>query len=169
MKDNTKATDWQVVWKTGVFSTFLLALGLFACLFVEKGLQNILPAYADDIRIAAMLFIIWLIVSSSLKAADKIKHSIEGWKLILLGTAIAVLGTFIYTVIKGYFPDLIWNTSKSVVFPFEWNNFAFFSGIGFILALTSVIRLRVGSKFWSRILVYLVYIGIAVIVYSFGK
>ena len=169
MKDRTKATDWQVVWKTGVFSTLLLAIGLFASLFIEKGLQNSLPAYADDIRIAAMLFIIWLIVSSSLRAADKIKHSIEGWKLILLGTAIVAIGTFIYTVIKGYFPNLFWNTSSSVVYPFEWSSFGFFTGIGFILALTSVIRLRVGSKFWSKILVYLVYIGIAVIVYSFGK
>ena len=71
MKDNTKATDWQVVWKTGVFSTFLLALGLFACLFVEKGLQNILPAYADDIRIAAMLFICLLYTSPSPRDRQK--------------------------------------------------------------------------------------------------
>ena len=169
MADKTKASDWQVILKTSTFSIVILAIGLFACLFVEKGLQNFSPAYADDIRVAAMLFIIWLVVSSAIKSASSIKRSIDGWKLILMGTAIAVIGTFIYTVVKGYFPDLIWNTSSSVVYPFQWNSFAFFSGIGAILALTSVIRLRVGSKFWKTVLIWLVYIGIAVVVYSFGK
>ncbi len=169
MAEQTKASDWQVILKTSIFSTLILAIGLFACLFVEKGLQNFSPAYADDIRVAAMLFIIWLVVSSAIKSASSIKKRIEGWKLILMGIAIAVVGTFIYTVVKGFFPDLIWNTSSSVVYPFQWSSFGFFSGIGAILALTSVIRLRVGSKFWSSVLVWLVYIGIAVIVYSFGK
>lgn len=169
MADKTKASDWQVILKTATFSTIILAIGLFACLFVEKGLQNFSPSYADDIRVAAMLFIIWLVVSSAIKSASSIKRSVEGWKLILMGIAIAVIASFIYTVVKGYFPDLIWNTSKSVVYPFQWSSFGFFSGIGAILALTSVIRLRVGSKFWSNVLVWLVYIGIAVVVYSFGK
>lgn len=169
MADKTKASDWQVIFKTATFSIIILAIGLFACLFVEKGLQNFSPSYADDIRVAAMLFIIWLVVSSAIKSASNIKRSVEGWKLILMGTAIAVISTFIYTVVKGYFPDLIWNTSSSVVYPFQWSSFGFFSGIGAILALTSVIRLRVGSKFWSNVLVWLVYIGIAVVVYSFGK
>ena len=169
MAEQTNASDWQVILKTSIFSIVILAIGLFACLFVEKGLQNFSPAYADDIRVAAMLFIIWLVVSSAIKSASSIKKRIEGWKLILMGIAIAVVGTFIYTVVKGFFPDLIWNTSSSVVYPFQWSSFGFFSGIGAILALTSVIRLRVGSKFWSSVLVWLVYIGIAVIVYSFGK
>lgn len=164
-----KSTDWQVILKTAIYGIVILAVGMFGSLFIEKALANVTPKFADDIQIAAILFLIWLIVNATIKAADKVKHTIEGWKLIILGTGIATIGTFIYTVIKGYFPDLIWNTSGSIVFPFEWNKFFFFSAIGFVLSLTAVIRLRVGSKFWGKVLIYLVYFAIAVLVYLIGR
>lgn len=164
-----KSTDWQVILRTAIMSIIILAALLFSALFIEKALSNSLPKYADDIRIAAVLFAIWLVVGAAIRSADNVKKTIEGWKLILLGTAIAVIAAFIYTVIKGYFPDMIWNTTDSVVYPFEWKKFGFFSVVGFVLSLTAVIRLRVGSKFWSKVLVYLVYIGIAVLVYALSR
>lgn len=171
-KVNSKADnrhDWQIILKTAMYGVVILAAGMFGSLFIEKALSNSIPKFADDIRIAAVLFLIWLVVNATIKAADKVKHSIEGWKLIILGTGIAVIGSFIFTVIKGYFPDLIWNTSESIVFPFEWNKFFFYSAIGFVLSLTSVIRLRVGSKFWGKILIYAVYAAILILVYLIGK
>ena len=169
MTKKIKSTDWQVILRTATMSTVILAALLFSALWIEKGLSKIIPPYADDIRIGAILFAIWLIVGAAIRAADKVKRSIEGWKLILLGSAIVTIAAFIYTIVKGFFPDLIWNTTESIVYPFEWKSFGFYAAIGFILSLTSVIRLRVGNAFWSKVLVYLVYAGIIVLVFALSK
>ena len=163
----TKASDEAVLLRDFIISSVLLSGIFIATLWLEKWLLGYTEKYADDLRIAIMLFALWLVINSGIRAADKIKRRIEGWKLILLGTCIALVAALLFNLFRYYFSNMIWS-AEMVDGSFNWSSLGFFGALGLILSLITVILMRIESKFWENVLVLLVIAGIALVVYLFA-
>lgn len=161
-------SDWQILASIFFYCTFFLAAGFVAALWLEKMLAASMPQYADDLRIAVMLFLLWLVISAGLRSADKVRKNMEGWKLMLTGLCIALAGSAVFNIFRLLFPSLIWSEEMTPISGFHWQSCLFFGVIGFVLSLISVIRQRISSKLWSNVLIFLVIAGIFLLIYYFA-
>jgi hypothetical protein len=164
-----QATDWQVLFRIGIISSILLGAFFIGSTWVEKWILQFTARYADEVRIGLMLFLLWLVVASSVRSADKVRSSMEGWKLIALGTAIAMVGAVIYNLFRIIFPAVIWSAETAPTKGFMWQSLLFFTAVGFVLSLVTVIRERVNNKLWANMLILLIIVGIGFLIFRFAR
>lgn len=171
MTKNTAAevSDTQLFMRLTLYGTLILGVLFIASLWLEKLLLPVAGKYADDIRIGVMLLLMWAVITGLVRSGNKLKRSIEGWKLMLLALLVGVGGALIFNLFRTLFPNVIWSQETATVEGFNWGSFLFFGAVGLVFGMITVIKERVHSKFWENILILLVALGIALIIFYFAK
>lgn len=153
-------TEFQILIRVFAFCSLILAISFIASLWVEKWILPLTSVYADDIRIGLMLFALWLTVSSGIRSALKLRKNLEGWLLMALGAAIAFAGALLFNVFRILFPGMVWTIDHSDTAGVAWQSCLFFTVMGLVLAVITVIRERVENRLWSFLLIAFVVIGL---------
>lgn len=152
-KKEVRQADGVVMWKSVLFSgIFLGVLFSLTHLFLPKLID---PAvnWHNRALIGLKVLILWLVVSSTIRAIDKIREKMPAWQLALGGILTAVAGCLVNEGIRN---AVFVFRGEADMADFDYRGLAFFSGLGFILSLVSMINLRVKNRFLGNVLEFLV-------------
>mgnify|MGYP000055266178 FL=1 len=127
--------------------------------------QQLLPgtdSWSKGIKTAVSLLVFWLVITSTLRAMNKMRKNMDWFKLLGGGVGIATLGIVLFLVTLQF---LNWLKVSWAEDP-NYGLIGFYAGGALIVSLLSLINLRVKSKMMGNVLEFLV---IALVAYLFFK
>lgn len=162
--ESNKRSENRILWTTVFISSVLLGSLLFA-------LDGIFHHWIGDpnrlgrgIKVGLSLLIFWLVVTASLRSVNRLAAGIAGFKLLVGGVAIAVLGTLLSQLILHI---LIWFEESWAPDP-NYGTFLFYGIGGMIASVISLINLRTPDKRVGNILEVIIIIVVALLFFYFA-
>ncbi|MCB0706884.1 MAG: hypothetical protein KDC34_16325 [Saprospiraceae bacterium] len=149
-KKNTSIVFWQTVLMSGL----LLGGVLLVSIYGGNRLAEAQPKIGSGIRTALMLFVLWLIVSSGIRSLNSLNKKSGFANLVLGGMLISGIGSlacFSFAKVVSFFRE--GSTLSSI---FDFKSVLFFSGVGLILSLLTVINLQTKNRALGNVLEVLV-------------
>jgi len=147
--------QWQAAFIGGIF----LALLLSAVLWGWPHIFGKETSFSRAALAAIQLFLIWLVVTSTVRAIHRIRPKIELWRLYLAG----IVTSFTGIILKG----IVWSGKQyaqegGVTFSFK--KLLFYLGVAFIASSIALIRLRVRNQKTGQVL-EVVFIGVVMFLF----
>ncbi len=152
--------DNRVLGKTILIGGITIAVLLVIWEVVHLKLFPGADSWSKGVKTAVSLLVFWLVITSSLRAMNKMREDMDWFKLIAGGVGIATLGVVLFLV---SLQVLNWWEVSWAEQP-NYGLIGFYAGGAFIVSLLSLINLRVESKMMGNVLEFLV---IALVVYLF--
>ncbi|MCP3930073.1 MAG: hypothetical protein GY705_13345 [Bacteroidetes bacterium] len=156
MTKKKEKQDYTVIARAVIIAIFLMGLGAIAVNYLERLWAGLFPNYMGQIRTGVMLFILWLVVTSTLRSIDKLNPGSRGWTFVISGAFIALGGFLLYNLFLFLVNQF---SSTSELLP-VWGMIPLFTGIGLILGLISLINLRVKNRKFGNVLEVLVVVAV---------
>lgn len=147
--------QWQAAFIGGIF----LALLLSAALWVWPHLFGRETSFSRAVLAAIQLFLIWLVVTSTVRAIHRIRPKIELWRLYIAGIVTSLTGI----VLK----EIVWSGKQygqEGSEPFSFKKLLFYLAVAFIASSIALIRLRVRNQKTGQIL-EIVFIGVVMFLF----
>ena len=105
--------------------------------------------FAKAAQIGIELFIMWLVITSTIRSIHTLRARTPNWKLLVGGCLTAVFGPLVreltLRIVANFKEDMDME-------PFQWKGLLFFAGLGLLAALIALIRLRVRNRAMGNIL-----------------
>lgn len=158
-------TDSSVMLRAAITSAIVLGIGLNLIPFLTAYLAASTPDFKQKLETGLEIFLIWLVLTSTLRSIDKMRPGTDAWKFLLAGVIIVVGGVllqFIFSLGIGLFRDG-WQSS------FDAKELGFYAVMGLIASLISMINLKVENQFLGNILEFLVIALVIFLFYTFMK
>ena len=152
--------DSNVMFRASVISAVILGIALNAAVFLAERFAASTPDFKEKVIVGLSLLFTWLILTSTLRSIDKMRSGTDAWKFLFAGIIIAAGVVFL----KFVFANLIALFVEGWPKAFELQSITFYTVIGFIIALISMINLKVENKFLGNVLEFIV---IGAIIYAF--
>ena len=159
------ATENRVLGKSILISGILLSILLIALELLFPKLFEEPTAWSNGVKTGLSLLLFWVVITSTLRAMNKLEHQMEAIKLILGGVGIAALGIALYLVTMQF---LNWFEVNGAEKP-RYGLIGFYSAGGFIVSVLSLINLRVKSKMIGDVLEFLVILVVALLFFKFAQ
>lgn len=139
----------QVLWRATGLAGVVLALLLMAVQWVWPYLFGTGSSLARAVLAGLNLFLIWLVVTSTVRTIHKIRPGVEFWRLYLAGIITALIGV----VLK----ELLWSGGQFLRggtegVAFSYTSLLFFSGVALIASTVAHIHLRVRNRRLGQVL-----------------
>lgn len=163
----TKAdkTENQVLGKSILISGISIAVLL---LLLDIANQKVFPettSWTNGVKTGVSLLIFWLVITSTLRAMNKLREDMDWFKLILGGVGIAALGIVLYLLALQVLNGLKVGWAEKPRYALV----GFYSAGAFIVSLLSLINLRVKSKMIGNVLEFLVIAAVAFLFFKFSQ
>ncbi len=163
----TKAdkTENQVLGKSILISGIIIAVLL---ILLDIANQKVFPettSWTNGVKTGVSLLIFWLVITSTLRAMNKLRKDMDWFKLILGGVGIAALGIVLYLLVLQLLNGLKVGWAEKPRYALV----GFYSVGAFIVSLLSLINLRVKSKMIGNVLEFLVIAAVAFLFYKFAQ
>ena len=134
----------QVAWQAALIGGILLGLGMVGVQYFAEWLANAFPNSYLKIRIALLLFLTWLVVSSVVRSIHRTRTSVP-FGLLLLGAILtAVIGTLLFQIALAIL-------FKVAIFS-DWSIFAAAGVVGLLTGLLTAINLKVKNRMLGNLL-----------------
>jgi predicted membrane protein len=122
--------------------------------------------FAKAAQIGIELFIMWLVITSTIRGIHSLRARTPAWKLLVGGCLTAVFGPLVRELVL----RIVGNFNEEVdLEPFEWKGLLFFAGLGLLAALIALIRLRVRNRALGNILEFGLIALVAFLFFHFMK
>jgi len=163
----TKAdkTENQVLGKSILISGIIIAVLL---ILLDIANQKVFPettSWTNGVKTGVSLLIFWLVITSTLRAMNKLRQDMDWFKLILGGVGIAALGIVLYLLALQVLHGLKVGWAEKPRYALV----GFYSAGAFIVSLLSLINLRVKSKMIGNVLEFLVIAAVAFLFFKFSQ
>lgn len=120
----------------------VLFMGLIGVFFLSQWLSEFFPTYYASIQTGLMLFMIWLVVTSTLRSLQQLITTISSWILPVVGTTVTAFGLLLYWAFLGVYG--LYKIGYAV--EFTWDPVFVFTGLGFVVSLMTLINLRIKNR-----------------------
>lgn len=154
--------DNQVLGKSILIGGITIAVLLVVWEVVHQKVFPGTDSWSKGVKTAVSLLVFWLVITSTLRAMNKMRKSMDWFKLLGGGVGIATLGIVLFLVTLQF---LNWMKVSWAENP-NYGLIGFYAGGALIVSLLSLINLRVKSKMMGNVLEFLV---IALVAYLFFK
>lgn len=141
-KKSSQHIDSDVMLRSAGLAGLLLGL-LLALSYLFLPTLIGFSRFAKAAQIAIELFMIWLVITSTIRSIHRLRRGIPTFKLLVGGALTAVIGPLIRELslrVIAYF------NSDMEVAAFNWNGLFFFAGLGLLAAAIALIRVRVRNR-----------------------
>ena len=158
-------TDSSVMLRAAITSAIILGIGLNLIPFITDYLAASTPDFKKKLETGLEIFLIWVVLTSTLRSIDKMRPGTDAWKFLLAGVIIVVGGVllqFIFSLIMALFIE-DWQSSLDV------RELGFYAVMGLIASMISMINLKVENQFLGNILEFLVIALVIFLFYTFMK
>lgn len=145
----------RVFTRTVIIGGLLLALCLT---LLQLGIRKVFgesDGLSQGIHLALKLLLFWLIVTSSVRTIVKIRKNISTLWLLLAGLLISAGGVFLHLLTM----RIIAASKSEIDAVINYKSLLFFTAIGFIASIISIINNKVKSEFIGNVLEVL-FIGV---------
>lgn len=162
---NSDRTENQVLGKSILISGISIAVLL---LLLDIANQKVFPettSWTNGVKTGVSLLVFWLVITSTLRAMNKLREDMDWFKLILGGVGIAALGIILYLLALQLLTALEVSWAEKPRYALV----GFYSAGAFIVSLLSLINLRVKSKMIGNVLEFLVIAAIAFLFFKFSQ
>lgn len=163
--ETQKVNHNQVLFKTIFIAVVLLGSFLFALDGIFHNWIGEINRFGRGVKIGLSLLIFWLVVTASLRSINRLAEGISGFKLLIGGVAIAVLGTLFNQLILQL---LTWFKEPWAPEP-NYRTFLFYGAGGLIASVISLINLRVKDKTMGNVLELAFIVVVALLFFYFAK
>ncbi len=133
----------HVQWRASGIAGVVLALLLIFVFWIWPQIFGKETPFSRAVQAGLNLFLIWLVVTSTVRTVHHIRPRIELWRLYIAGMVTALLGV----ILKELFwsgGELVRSGSESVSFSFE--ELMFYIAVALIASSIALIRLRVRDR-----------------------
>jgi hypothetical protein len=149
----------RVQWQAALIGGIFLALLLSAVLWVWPHIFGKETSFSRAVMAAIHLFLIWLVVTSTVRAIHRIRRNIELWRLYLAGIVTSLTGIGL--------KEIVWSGKQyaqegGVAFIFK--TLLFYLAVAFIASSIALIRLRVRNQKTGQVL-EVVFIGVVMFLF----
>ena len=103
----------------------------------------------NSLLVGLNLFLLWLVVTSTLRSINRIVPGVNGGLLLMSGLGIGVLSLMLQ---YGIFYMLKMTKNTDLVQAPKQDELFFFMGICFVVSFLAMIKLKVESNFWGNVL-----------------
>ncbi len=159
--NKTETANKRVFTRTVIIGGILLALLLT---LLQMAMSRVFPEadkLSNGIHLALKLLLFWLVVTSSVRTISKIRRHISALWLLLAGILISAGGVLLHLLSM----QLIAST-KELDMIINYKSLLFFTAIGFIASVISIINNKVKSTFWGNVLEVVFIAVVALILFS---
>jgi hypothetical protein len=156
--------NWHVLINTVLISGAVL--GILLCL-ISWLLTQVLGSsfkYTGSLIGALNLFVLWLVVTSSIRAIDRLTKYIPWWMFLLAG--VLIVGVAIPIQEIGVLIIKRFSESMSIA-GLGLRSLLFFGAIGFAIALISLIHMRVRNRLIGNVLEFAFVAGVIYLFFYF--
>ena len=157
-KKEVRQVDKHVMWKSVLISSIILGI-LFS--LVHLFLPRVFDAtntWHSRVLIGLKVLVLWLVVSSAIRAINQLREKIPAWQLALGGVLTSLTGCLVN---EGVLNAVLVFRGEAYLADFDYQGLMFFTGIGLILSIITMINLRVKNRFLGNVL-ELIVVGIFV-------
>lgn len=152
--------DSTIMLRAAITSAVLLGIALNLIPLVTEYFAANSPDFKQKLGIGLELFVIWLVLTSTLRSIHKMRPETDAYKFLLAGIIIVIGGVLLQFI----FGALIGLFNKEWVNSLDLKELGFYAVIGFIASLISMINLKVKNQFLGNILEVLV-IGLVIFLF----
>lgn len=159
------AQDFKVIIRAVIIAAILLQALFIGLAFIWPYIPIGDSSFANSLRNGLNLFLLWMVVSSTLRSIYRLRPGIEWWKLMISGLGIVALTLVVqYAVFQALqMTDHVALTEKP-----SMDSIQFFLGIGFVVSFLSMIKLKVRSAFWAGVIELLFIGGLIYLFFFYG-
>lgn len=157
--------DNKVLGKSILMAGILIAVLLILWEVVHPRLFPGDNSWSKGAKTAVSLLVFWLVITSALRAMNKLRKDMDGYKLVAGGVGIATLGILLFLLTL----QLLHALAVSWAAKPKYEVIGFYAGGAFIVSLLSLINLRVKSKMMGNVLEFLVIAIVAFLFFKFAR
>ncbi len=162
---NSDKTENQVLGKSILISGISIAVLLVILDIVNQKVFPETTSWTNGVKTGVSLLVFWLVITSTLRAMNKLRKDMDWFKLILGGVGIAALGITLYLLILQLLTALEVSWAEKPRYALV----GFYSAGAFIVSLLSLINLRIKSKMIGNVLEFLVIAAVAFLFFKFSQ
>ncbi len=155
----------RVFTRTVIIGGILLAVLLTLLQFGIRRLFGESDGLSQGIHLALKLLLFWLVVTSSVRTIVKIRKKISALWLLLAGLLISAGGVFLHLVTM----RIVAASKSDIDAVINYKSLLFFTAIGFVASVISIINNKVKCEFWGNVLEVLFIALIAFLFFHFNK
>lgn len=162
---NSDKTENQILGKSILISGISIAVLLVILDIVNQKVFPETTSWTNGVKTGVSLLVFWLVITSTLRAMNKLRKDMDWFKLILGGVGIAALGITLYLLILQLLTALEVSWAEKPRYALV----GFYSAGAFIVSLLSLINLRIKSKMIGNVLEFLVIAAVAFLFFKFSQ
>lgn len=167
MTQAEQLSEVLLVLRSSRFSVAFLVIGSVLSVLFGNYLLNFYPEWAGALRTGLLLFLLWLVVTSTVRSLNKLDRDISGGWLLLSGVMVGGLGALTTFILLQIYT---WLRAIDLDHPFLMGNVLFFAAVGFVLALITTINLRVKNRLLGNLLEIAIFVALgAILLYWMWK
>lgn len=155
----TQFEDRSVMQRTSIFGIIILLALFIGIFFLTTWLMNLLPKWNIAVLTGLRLFATWLVVTSIVRSISSLREKINGLKLLLAGTVTTGVALVFYWVFLFAYREITLQKVNDYN-SFSWERIGFFTGIGLLISIFTLINLRIKNRLLGNILEVLIIGGI---------
>jgi len=168
MKESNIYEDRSVAQRTAIFGIFILLALFIAIFFTTNWLTETLPKWHLAALTSLRLFAIWLIITSILRSISSLRKGIHGSWLLLAGTLTTGVSLVFYWIFLFALREI--RLEKVDAYnSFSWERIAFFTGIGLLVSMLTLINLRIKNRTLGNLLEVLLIGGVITAIVYLGR
>ncbi|MBI1227371.1 MAG: hypothetical protein GC192_19220 [Bacteroidetes bacterium] len=150
----------SVLARTIIISSIALSAIFIALLFFQDNLSKVFGQYGDEATIGLMLLGLWLVVSSTVRSVNNLAKGIQAWKLLLGGLLVGLVSAVVTTAFLIMFPKIAKSQNMAEVTGATGAMILVIAGLAFIIAMISIINVRVKNRQFGNLLEMLIIGGV---------
>lgn len=151
--------DRSVMQRTGIIGIVVLLAFFIGIFFLSNKLTDLLPRWHLAVLTGLRLFAIWLVVTSIVRSIARLRNNINGGKLLLVGTLMTGATLVFYWIFLFAYREIALQKVNALN-SFSWERIGFFTGIGLLISVFTLINLRIQNRLLGNILEILIIGGI---------
>lgn len=150
----------SVLVRTIIIAGAILTSIFIGLLFFQEKLAGLFGRYADEATIGLMLLGLWLVVSTTVRSVNNLAKGIQAWKLLLGGVMVGFVASIFTTTFLIVFPVVAKSKNMEEVTGATGAMILVMAGIALVIAIISVINVRVKSRQLGNLLEVLIIGGV---------
>lgn len=156
----------SVLARSVIISCCMLTAIFIASLFLQDNFEQFFGTYADEAVTGLMLVALWLVVSSTVRSVNSLAKNISVVKLVLGGVLTGLFSSILTIAFLVLFPNVAKSQKMVEVTGASAGIIILMTVLSFLIALISIINLRVRNRQLGNLLEILL-IGGAILLFVY--
>lgn len=161
-----KQNESAVLVQSLLIGAFIFALLTLGATFVDNFIAATFPKLEGQVRGGLSLFLLWLVITSTTRSIHRLSPRAESWKLLVAGVGVAIAGTLMGAALHWIIGRF---SAQFAPLPVSGRALLFYGALGLVVAVISLINLRVRNKMLGDLLELMIIIGLAFAFFYFMK